>query len=445
MPSKLPRESSRGLDLEQLLEDFIQKIEAEWPKKWTSHGLQFAGVERLPSKNAFYHDLADALNEAYKERYGLATAAEKEIKAHTVRRVMEEGPGRNFDDKTCDLLAVYLGYANWPAYQMRHRLKHPLAGRLSSAAKWGLAGVLALVILLGLGSLFWQRDGAIPPDDERLTLVKISSAKAPAKVLVRYDLRGLDPRQTYIVCGKSNVVPQLEQGQLTFEVLLAQSAPVQLFVEDELVCEIPVMLETEGWEGYLGLRIPLEKSSFYRDGLLHSPRNLVPNDSREDYYPAFINFRDYGLAADAMCFEARVLNNEKIGGQWAYDVSVDLVGSRHRAYFNVLAPDAILYARAGVAETELSGSKNPNLKALGIKMDDWCVLSMQILGHEAVILIDGQEALRFPYREELGDLRGIQFYIKGSGAVDWVRVTDLKDGKVKYFDDFLGEKTVAGR
>ncbi len=191
--------------------------------------------------------------------------------------------------------------------------------------------------------------------------------------------------------------------------------------------------------------VPLEKSSFYRNGLLHFPANLVPKDKREDYYPAFLNFRDYGLSADAMRFEARVLNNEKIGGQWAYDVSVDLVGTKHRAYFNVLAPDAILYARAGVAETELTGSHNHDLKALGIKMDDWCVLAMQILDHEAVISIDGKEALRIPYREELGDLRGIQFYIKGSGAVDWVRITDLKDNKVKYFDDFLGEKAVAER
>lgn len=43
------------------------------------------------------------------------------------------------------------------------------------------------------------------------------------------------------------------------------------------------------------------------------------------------------------------------------------------------------------------------------------------------------------YREPLGDLRGIQFYLKGAGAVDWVRVTDLEENKVKFFDDFQEE------
>jgi len=73
------------------------------------------------------------------------------------------------------------------------------------------------------------------------------------------------------------------------------------------------------------------------------------------------------------------------------------------------------------------------------------VLAMEILNQEAVIFINGQEALRFNYREELGALHGIQFYLKGSGAVDWVRVTDLKDNQVKYFDDFLGEEAVSAR
>jgi hypothetical protein len=140
-----------------------------------------------------------------------------------------------------------------------------------------------------------------------------------------------------------------------------------------------------------------------------------------------------------MLFEARVLNNAKIEGQWAYDVSVDLVGTRHRTFFNVLAPDAVIYAHAGIAEVELKGSKHPALKGLGYAMNDWCVLSMRIENKKAVVFINGKEALTMTYREPLGGLRGIQFYLKGSGAVDWVRVTDLKGKEVKFFDDFLEE------
>ena len=426
-------------ELTYLLREFRAKLEDEWPTKWTDHGPAFAGVEELPSKNAFYNDLADALNDAYKNRYGIHAAAHREIKVHTVRRIMEEGAARNYDERTRDLLAVYLGYESWIAYRMgRGDAPSPASKSPSGASRWGLLAVAGM--LLALGGLYWYGTPRTLLPGERLTLLGDSLVHAPGQVKVHYDLRGLEFGQAYVSHGAQQVVVQRNEGGMTFAVERAQSGPVQLYVDDKLVTQVPVLVVSDGWEGFMNLRVPLEKSTFYRNGLLHLPSGMYPTANGQEYYPAFLNFREYGLSADAMLFEARVLNNAAIGGQWAYDVSVDLVGSRQRAYFNVLAPDAVLYAQAGVAETKRMGSKDQTLKALGFTMNDWCVLSMRIENHTAVIRIDGKEALSIPYRESLGKLRGIQFYMKGSGAVDWVKVTDLEANKVKYFDDFLGEK-----
>ena len=425
-------------ELTYLLQEFRAKLEDEWATKWTDHGTAFAGVEELPSKNAFYNDLADALNDAYKNRYGIHAAAHREIKVHTVRRIMEEGATRNYDERTRDLLSVYLGYESWIAYRMgRGDAPSPASKSPSRTLRWGLLAVA--VILLALGGLYWYGIPRTLLPGERLTLVGDSLVHAPGAVKVHYDLRGLDFERAYVAHGAKQIIPQRKEGVLTFDVDMPQSSPVQLYVDDKLVTEVPILVESDGWEGFMNLRVPLEKSTFYRGGLLHLPGSLYPTANGKEYYPAFRNGRDYGVSADAMLFEARVLNNAAIGGQWAYDVSVDLVGSQQRAYFNVLAPDALLYAQAGVAETKRTGSKDEGLKRLGFTMTDWCVLSMRIENHTAVIRIDGKEALSIPYRESLGKLRGIQFYMKGSGAVDWVKVTDLEANEVKYFDDFLGE------
>ena len=330
---------------------------------------------------------------------------------------------------------------------MRGQLPVPPTPRFRPKKPTWLA--LALVTLLILGGVYWYggngNSHAEPPLGERLTILSVSSPHAPAKITVQYDLRGLDFRQAYISYGKERVIPQRERGTLAFEAFVPLCIAVQLHVDNKILANAPVVIGTDGWEGYLSLLVPLEKESFYRNGQLYLPYHPSPSEAKEDYYPSFLNFREYGLSADAMFFEARVQNNQETGGQWAYDVSVDLIGSKHRAYFNVLSPDAILYARACVSETELNGSKNHELKALGYLMDDWCTLAMRIENQTAVIFIDGKEKLTIPYREALGDLRGIQFYFKGSGAVDWVRVTDLKDDKVKFFDDFLAEKAVTER
>lgn len=430
-------------ELIRLLQAFRAKLEAEWPTKWSSHGPAFAGVEELPSKNAFYNDLADALNDTYKNRYGIHAAAHREIKVHTVRRIMEEGAVRNYDERTRDLLAVYLGYASWFEYRVGTESATPLQVRSSPLLRRGLLAGIVAVILLALGSLYWYGNQRTLLPSERLTLLGDSLVHAPGQVKVHYDLRGLDFDRAYVAHGNRQVVPQRQEGVLTFTADMPQGSPVQLYVDDKLMAEVTLLIGSDGWEGFMDLLIPLDKSTFYHDGLLHLPGDLCPTDNEKEYYPAFLNFREYGLSADAMLFEARVLNNAAIGGQWAYDVSVDLVGGRQRAYFNVLAPDALLYAQAGVAEVRRTGSKDKNLKALGYIMNDWCVLSMRIENHTAVIRIDGREVLSIPYRESLGDLRGIQFYMKGSGAVDWVRVTDLESDEVKYFDDFLSEAAVS--
>ena len=433
-------------ELTCLLHEFRAKLADEWSKKWTTHGPAFGGVEELPSKNAFYNDLADALNDAYKNRYGIQAAAHREIKVHTVRRIMEGGAVRNYDERTRDLLAVYLGYGSWGAYRMGiNDAASPTPNSSSPALRRGLLAVVVAVTVLALGGLYWYGNQHVLLQEERLVLLGDSLVQTRGKVKMHYDLRGLNFGRAYVAYGDRQVVPQRDEGVLTFTVDMPQSSPVQLYVDDKLVAEVPILVESDGWEGFMNMRVPLEKSTFYREGLLHLPNGLYPVISGKDYYPAFVNFREYGLSADAMLFEARVLNNAAIGGQWAYDVSVDLVGSRQRAYFNVLTPDATLYAQAGVAEVRRTGSKDLALKALGFQMDDWCVLSMRIENHTAVIRIDGREALSIPYRESLGKLRGIQFYLKGSGAVDWVRVTDLKANEVKYFDDFVGEKAVAKR
>jgi hypothetical protein len=455
MPAKDPKNPVPDPELVQLLAEFTARIRHDWPDilDTRQHGDAFRGIENLPSKNAFYHDLTDVLNERFITKYGAGAAYVKGIKPHTIRRVFEEGTRRNYDDKTRDMLAVYLGYANWAAYQMRAELPQaaqpgevpyqPQTARVAEITltipKYALVALVGFIVLLAGG--YYAYSGWLDqPQGDRLTVLSVSSPLAPAQVVVRYDLRGLDYRQAYIACGETQVVPQNKEGILTFEVTVPQHNPVLLFVDGKILAEVTQNIESDGWEGYLDLRIPLDKKSFYQKGHLRLPYHPSSANNQEEYYTAFLNFQDYGLSADAMLFEARVLNNAKIEGQWAYDVSVDLVGTRHRAFFNVLAPDAILYAHAGIAEVELKGSKHPELKGLGYTMEDWCVLSMRIENKKAVIFIDGKVALTMDYREELGDLRGIQFYLKGSGAVDWVRVTDLKESKVKFFDDFLGEE-----
>jgi len=358
--------------------------------KWTAHGEQFVGLDSLPSKNTFYNELADALNDCYNIRYGLTTAASKEIKVHTVRRVLELGADRNFDDKTCDLLAVYLGYPNWAAYRMRGYMPPPAPPKSPPTRKWAwwaaLAGIALLVLAAG-----WQyswRSGAIPADHERLKLVHTTATKAPS-------------------------------GQVG-----------DLFRRLGRLPELACAVRKNGL-------LPRRSIEFFRQpNPRRRARRLLPR------LPQLPRLGPFGR-----CHALRDAGYEQRKAWRTVGLRREHRFGRHQAprLLQCASSQRRPVRPRGCSRNRTQRQQKSRLKALGVRMDDWCVLAMEILNQEAVIFINGQEALRFNYREELGALHGIQFYLKGSGAVDWVRVTDLKDNQVKYFDDFLGEEAVSAR
>jgi hypothetical protein len=102
-------------------------------------------------------------------------------------------------------------------------------------------------------------------------------------VVVRYDLRGLEYQEAYIAFGERQVIPQQKEGTLTFEVMVPQYSPVQLFVDGKVLAEATQNIESDGWEGYLNLHVPLEKTSFYQKGHLRLPYHPSPVTNEEEY------------------------------------------------------------------------------------------------------------------------------------------------------------------
>lgn len=438
-PQPSPNNGEQVQQLKNLLDDFLSKIVEEWQEKFAEkHGVTFDGVSTLPSKSAFYSDLVDDINKVYKEKFGLDAAARKEIKVHTVRRIMEEGSSRSYDEKTCDLLAAYVGYPNWAAYQVRTELKNtdPTPVGRKPSKRLVTIGILTAV-LLAIGAVYWQIAPQPPRQKEYLKLLRRTSDTVPGKVTINYDLTGLDFRKVSIIYDGMRIIPPQERGEYSFDIIQPGMGAVRLYLNEELLYQLPILTRSKGWQGYVNLLVPVEENMFYSNGRLQLGPIYVPANFGKDYYSAFLNYRNYGVSADDMLFETRVLNNEKVGGIWAYDVSIDLVGLKKRIYFNILSPEAILYSRIGVAGVEMNGASNPDLKALCIPMDDWRTVGMRVKDKVAWVLIDGKEVFQVPYEKELGELVGIQLYLKGSGAVDWVRVTDLSSNQVKYFDDFV--------
>ncbi len=124
---------------------------------------------------------------------------------------------------------------------------------------------------------------------------------------------------------------------------------------------------------------------------------------------------------DEMTFETRVKNSLKEGGIWAYDVSIDLVGEKNKIVFNLLAPDAVIYARFRAGETFFDKPEEiARLKSFGVDLKNWRELKVVTSGNHIKFLLEEDLIFATDYEGNLGKLTGIQLYFKGSGAADFV-------------------------
>lgn len=130
------------------------------------------------------------------------------------------------------------------------------------------------------------------------------------------------------------------------------------------------------------------------------------------------------------------MNSQAIGGNWAYDVSINLNGTDGHMSFNLLDPDAVIYLNMIIAETifETPAERIP-LNKLGIDLSFWRNVKVVLKNQIASIFLDEELIFESPYKGKLGSLTGIQYYIKGRGAVDNVKVSKL-NGEVVFEDDF---------
>ncbi len=130
----------------------------------------------------------------------------------------------------------------------------------------------------------------------------------------------------------------------------------------------PVFVKTKKWWGSVNLTRPILDDSYIANGVLRLSEKDAISESKE-IYGDFEFHENFGVNADEMVFENRVKNSEEMGGSWAYDVSINLNGRKEYMTFNLLSPEAIVYANMIIAETKFeTPSERMKLNNMGVDL-----------------------------------------------------------------------------
>ena len=90
----------------------------------------------------------------------------------------------------------------------------------------------------------------------------------------------------------------------------------------------------------------------------------------------------------------------------------------------------------------VNGQRRSNLPFMVRNLDEYSVIKIQCLNNVASIFHDNVLLSSSPYLGSICTISKMNFWFKGSGSIDWIRVTNLDDNKVVYNEDFTSCTTI---
>lgn len=410
-------------ELHQQIEDYFRK---NWVNGWLLFGTNFTGFENVHNKNAFFLRVQEQIDTKLNDRYGLKYAAANNISIDSIRRFLLKEK-LSFDKRTLNAFLLLIDSPhNWQQYKVEGFGKHQIAQtNLKSNSKFIWGGIAILVLLSGFMVYLFSRNTSSPEPEFSVAL--IDSEGFPKRVKVSYDFTNVPFCEASFFFDIYNVALKANKGDTIVSTSLPKYSMFKLFVDGKQNKEVKLNIPSEGWIGVLNNRIPLKQESFIRNDVMQVIMDKSYQKTDEDFYTSFMNFRDFQVSGDAFQLEADIMNNKGCGGIWAYDISVDIVGSESSISFNLLSPDATQYLVLKAGNTDFRAGKNVGqVQNLGVKLDNWKHLVVSAKDQRLFIKLDKKLLFEGKFEGEIGNIQGLQLYAKGSGAFKKVQLKDLQ-------------------
>lgn len=415
------------------------KIRENWDKeKQVTFSKKYEGLDSIDNKDRFYNEIKDEVDEALSKRFGLESASRKSVSKDSIRRFLDTNYDRSFSDKNKDAFSVYLGYQDFKDFCLKNTDGNQIdraSWRINS--KWYL--ILAALLVFGLFLFYLTNEGQSNEGKVGFVIKSGSDLFLDEAIDIDYDLKSIDYDRAYFdINGQVEFIPKRE-GNLRFNFRSPGRKSIRLMVDEKALMTQIYFVKTRDWHGSVNLNKPIYDIPFIEKGVMRLPGVLAPKDIKETY-GNFQFFKNLGVSGDALVFETRVKNSSEMGSAWAYDVSINLFGKEGKQLaFNLLSPDATIYANMLIADTHFrTFEERVKLNKMGIDLSYWRNVKVVMKEQIARIIVDNEVVFESPYQGQIGDLCGIQYFIKGRGAIDNVKISDLK-GHVVFEDDFERE------
>lgn len=358
---------------------------------------------------------------------------------------------------TKDALARFLNYTDWDSFVLDQ--SHSIHKVTSFLRKRGFANfrnitlllllVLVLLVFISLFIVVDFKSKTISFYAENVTGI------TPHTVSFHYNISNFKNKDVYIDFDQNEIedrsrVEVLDKRRTLINHCYETSGFFNVTVSSNghILASTKIHALSEGWNSYcfnddnFSLRkfvFGLEKRvrDVENDGLLYiSPRELNNQgfNGNTVYYLKHQLYKDFNVSADSCILEVRYNNSSEIGGISCYDTEFRIIGENGLASVMLVQKGCYRWSEIIVGEKHLNG-KYDNLSSLSADMSAWNVLKISIKNNKASIINGADTIFTCHYNQLLGQIKGIRFVTKGSGAFDYVRLFNIQ-GELLFNDNF---------
>ncbi len=198
----------------------------------------------------------------------------------------------------------------------------------------------------------------------------------------------------------------------------------------------PVFSQASAWRGYVAADNAANVSVILPDAPIC---NYINNGALRlthtaNRYFTFFEFNSPICVTNNFTLEYRVRNAPQYGGQAAYDVGFGLTLPQGEISASMMSND-----RQGLPWTFISmnGLRQSNLPFLVRNLDEYSVVKIKCSNNIASFFHNDTLLVSLPYIGQICMINQLKFWFKGSGSIDWIKVTNLDNNSLAYFEDFI--------
>ncbi len=396
------------------------------------------------------------------------------ISKNTLKNVFRKiGKDSNYTPQkaTRNALVQFLGYENWNTFRNEQNQKqqeiksgNKKPGFPKMRKKYLLYSVGIVLLLL---TLFFGIQNLIKPGDTYSIQFKAGkhTGYAPLTVRFKYNIENLAFDSIYIDHSYEHhnygyQIFGLDKNRkfINHCYQIPDVYHVRLIANNQILAKERIYVLSKGWIGLVSNRFSkkmehkgkLQPPEFkhlifnlhhifknpVHNGMLYIPTKNVEElgINKRFYWTEFRNIRDFHSNGDSAIFEIKFRNNAKLGGISCFDSQFIFIGDSSFLKVTLVEPGCYRYANAIIGYNRLAGDID-DLSSFQHNLSRWRILKITVANRTVSFYMDNELFYEKKYTLPIGLLKGLVFSFKGSGAIDFVKIYNLKK-KILYQNDF---------